>query len=287
MVTMFQLLKSQQAQQPGRVAQFFSDHPNPENREARVRQEAQLIRARGSVSVIGGLENVQAQIRRMPRAGTMSQIARAAQSGQGTTNPSGSTGTGSVAQIERPSSRMRSFHQRNDFFQIQYPENWRVSEASSGYGVTILPPGGEVRTNGQDILVYGVVINHYEPFEGSMGGVWGSRNGPVSGRGTLEQATNDLANELTRANAYLRPVPNSLRRQTLDGANALSVVLAGRSPVTGADERVTVFTRELPDGHVLYALFVAPAQDYAALSQTFQTMVASLRVNDRSAHQEH
>jgi len=287
MVTMFQLLKSQQAQQPGRVAQFFSDHPNPENREARVRQEAQLLHARGSVSVIGGLENVQAQIRRMPRAGTMSQIARAAQSGQGTTYPSGSTGSGSVAQIERPSSRMRSFHQRNDFFQIQYPENWRVSEASSGYGVTILPPGGEVRTNGQDILVYGVVINHYEPFEGSMGGVWGSRNGPVSGRGTLEQATNDLANELTRANAYLRPVPNSLRRQTLDGANALSVVLAGRSPVTGADERVTVFTRELPDGHVLYALFVAPAQDYTALSQTFQTMVASLRVNDRSAHQEH
>jgi hypothetical protein len=32
---------------------------------------------------------------------------------------------------------------------------------------------------------------------------------------------------------------------------------------------------------------VAPAQDYTALSQTFQTMVASLRVNDRSAHQEH
>jgi hypothetical protein len=182
---------------------------------------------------------------------------------------------------------MRSFRQRNDFFQIQYPENWRVSEASSGYGVTILPPGGAVRANGQDILVYGVVINHYEPFEGSMGNVWGSRNGPVSGRGTLEQATNDLANELTRANPYLRPVPNSLRRQTIDGANALSVVLAGRSPVTGADERVTVFTRELPDGHVLYALFVAPAQDYTALSQTFQTMVSSLRVNDRSAHQEH
>ena len=41
---------------------------------------------------------------------------------------------------------------------------------------------------------------------------------------------------------------------------------------------------ELPDGHVLYALFVAPAQDYTALSRTFQSMVASLHVNDRSAH---
>jgi hypothetical protein len=289
MVTMFQLLKAQQARQPGRVAQFFSDHPNPDNREARVRQEAQLLRARGSVTVVGGLEDVKAQLRRMPPAGTMSQIARAAQSGQGSSYPSaGSAGTGAVARIEQPSSRMRSFRQRNDFFQIQYPDNWRVSEPASGYGVTILPPGGAVRaSNGEDVLVYGVVINHYEPFEGSIGNVWGSRTGPASGRGTLDQATNDLVNELTRANPYLRVVSGTVKRQTLDNANALSLVLAGRSPMTGADERVTVFTRELPDGHVLYALFVAPAQDYTALSRTFQSMVASLHVNERSAHQEH
>ena len=290
MVSMFQLLRAQQAQQPGRVAQFFSDHPNPENREARVRQEAQLLRARGSTTVVGGLEDVQAQLRRMPRAGTMSQIAQAAQSGQGQSYPSsGSSGSaGSVARIEQPSTRFRTYRQRDDFFTIQYPENWRVSEPSRGYGVTILPPGGAVRaSNGQDVLVYGVVINHYEPFEGSIGDVWGSRTGPASGRGTLEQATNDLANELMRANPHLRAVPGSMKRQTIDSANALSVVLAGRSPVTGADERVTVFTRELPDGHVLYALFVAPAQDYAALSRTFQSMVSSLRVNDQAAHSEH
>ncbi len=197
MATMFQLLQSQQARQPGRVAQFFSDHPNPQNREARVREEARLLRARGSTSVVGGLERLQGELRRMPRAGTMSQIAQAAQTGQAPGYPSGSAGSGAVVRIEQPSTRMRLFRQRDDFFQIQYPDNWRVSEASSGYGVTILPPGGAVRaSNGQDVLVYGVVINHYEPFEGSIGSVWGSRTGPASGRGTLDQATNDLANEL-------------------------------------------------------------------------------------------
>ena len=285
MVTMFQLLRAQQSRDPGKVAQFFSDHPNPQNREARVRQEAQLLKARGSTTVVGGLENVQAQLRRMPRASTMSQIAQAAQSGRG----QGSSGSaGSVAQIEQPSTRFRTYRQRDDFFTIQYPENWRVSEPPSGYGVTILPPGGAVRaSNGQDILVYGVVINHYEPFEGSIGDVWGSRTGPAPGRGTLEQATNDLANELMRANPHLGLVSGSMRRQTIDDAHAMSVVLAGRSPVTGVDERVTVFTRELPDGHVIYALFVAPAQDYSALSRTFQSMVSSLRVNDQAAHAEH
>jgi len=196
--------------------------------------------------------------------------------------------SGSAVRIEQPSTRFRTYRQRDDFFQIQYPDNWRVSEPSGGYGVTILPQGGAVRaSNGQDILVYGVVVNHYESFEGAIGDVWGSRTGPASGRGTLEQATNDLANQLTRANPHLRAVSGSMRRQTIDNARALSVVLAGRSPVTGADERVTVFTRELPDGHVLYVLFVAPAQDYSALSRTFQSMVSSLRVNDQAAHAEH
>jgi Zn-dependent protease with chaperone function len=295
MATMFQLLKAQSGREPGKTAQFFSDHPSPQNREARVRQEAQLLGAVRASAPVGGFESVQAQLRRMPRAGTMAQIAQGATSGgqgqgQGSSYPSsGSTGSaGSAVRIEQPSTRFRTYRQRDDFFQIQYPDNWRVSEASGGYGVTILPPGGAVRaSNGQDILVYGVVVNHYEPFEGSIGDVWGSRTGPASGRGTLQQATNDLANQLTRANPHLRAVSGSMKRQTIDNARAVSVVLAGRSPVTGADERVTVFTRELPDGHVLYALFVAPAQDYAALSRTFQSMVSSIRVNDQAAHTEH
>jgi hypothetical protein len=91
----------------------------------------------------------------------------------------------------------------------------------------------------------------------------------------LEEATNDLVRELTRGNAHLRTVSRSTRRQRIDNARALSVVLAGRSPVTGEEERVTDFTRELPDDHVLYALFIAPGRDYNALSKTFQRMISS------------
>ncbi|HEV8231561.1 MAG TPA: M48 family metalloprotease, partial [Thermoanaerobaculia bacterium] len=277
MASMFSMLKAQQGREPGKVAQFFSDHPSPTNREARVREEAKLLGASRTTAPVGGLESVQADLRRMPRAGSMGQIAQG-----GTT--SGSTSGGA---IERPSTRMRAFRQRTGFFEIQYPENWRVAEPSSGYGATILPEGGAARApSGQDVLVYGVVINHYEPFEGSIGDVWGSRTGPAPGEGTLEQATNDLANELTRSNPHLRAVSGSMRRQTIDQARALSVVLAGTSPVTREEERVTVFTRELPDGHVIYVLFIAPGRDYSALSNTFQQMISSLRVNDNAAHSE-
>jgi Zn-dependent protease with chaperone function len=284
MATMFQLLKSKQGQEPGKVAQFFSDHPNPANREARVRQEAKLLGARGATEVVGGLDTTKSRLRGMGTAPSMAQIAR----GGATTSGSSGASSGSsvpVATIARPSTRMRSFRHRSGFFDIQYPDNWRVAEPSSGYGATFYPEGGAVRTSGgQDSLIYGVVINHYEAFAGSPGDVF-SR--PVGGRGTLEQATNDLVNQLIQGNPHLRVVRNSTRRQTIDNARALSVVLGGRSPVTGVDERVTVFTRELPDGHVIYALFVAPSQNYSALAQTFQSMVSSLRINDESYHSEH
>ncbi len=277
MASMFSMLRQQQGREPGKVAQFFSDHPSPSNREARVREEARLIGAVRASAPVGGLTSVQAELRGMPRARTMGEIARAG---------TGSAPTSQGA-IERPSTSFRTFRQRTGFFEIQYPDNWRVAEPSSGYGVTLLPEGGAVRApNGQDVLVYGVVVNHYEPFEGSIGDVWGSPTGPATGQGSLEQATNDLVNELTRSNPHLTVVQNSMRRQTIDQARALSVVLSGTSPVTRLEERVTVFTRELPDGHVLYALFVAPGRDYAALADTFRRMISSLRVEDDAAHRE-
>ena len=290
MASMFAMLRQKQGREPSKLANFFASHPSPANREARVTQEARLMGQVRTTSPVGGLETAQGELRRLRPAPTMGQIAQAAQgsgSGSGSGQPTVAGGVPSQqGSIERPSTRMRTYRQRGDFFQIQYPENWRVSEGAGGHGVTLLPEGGAVRaSNGQDILVYGVVINHYEPFGGSIGNVFTDRTDPVTGRqGTLEQATNDLVDQLVQNNRHLRFVRNSTKRQTIDGAQALSVVLAGTSPVTRVEERVTVFTRELPDGHVIYALFIAPAQDYSALSNTFQSMVSSLRVNDNAAH---
>ena len=83
-----------------------------------------------------------------------------------------------------------------------------------------------------------------------------------------------------KINPHLRMIPDSERRERVDEGSSLS----GRSPVTGQEERVTLFTRELSDGHVIYALFIAPGRDYDELGWTFQHMISSLRVNDEAAH---
>jgi hypothetical protein len=93
----------------------------------------------------------------------------------------------------------------------------------------------------------------------------------------------DLVQQVRSSNPYLRR-SGAQRRLTIDGAPALQTVLSGTSTATGQEERVTVFARELSDGHIAYALFIAPGRDYGSLGDTFNRMIGSLRVNDAVAH---
>jgi hypothetical protein len=140
--------------------------------------------------------------------------------------------------------------------------------------VTLVPEGGVVETsNGQQAILYGVIVNHYDPFEGSVG----RRNA------TLQQATSDLINQIRQTNTHLRS-SGSARRTTIDGQPALTTVLTGTSPVTGEEERVTAVTRETGDGHVIYSLFIAPGRDYSTFARAYERMLNSMRVNDEVAH---
>ena len=304
MADFFEVLRNEQRSNPSRLAQFFSDHPAPADREARIRQEAQRIGAVRSSREIGGFAQVQSELRGMGRAPSMQDIAQGQVPRSGGRNRR-SDGTypgdgnypddrnypdnrndpanggyrrdgryGQAGQIEPPSSRLATYRQRDGFFAIQYPDNWRPYEPDNGFGVTIVPNGGVVDTgNGQQSIIYGVIVNHYDPFQARN-----TRRAP-----SLDEATQDLIAQITQSNTHLRPT-GSRRRETIDGAPALSQVLSGRSPVTGEEERVTVFTRELPDGHVVYALFIAPGREYATMAPIFSRMVRTLQVNDEVAH---
>ena len=282
MVNMFGMLQKAGARDPGRLARFFSDHPPTADREARVRSEAALLGPGRTVPLVGKLEAARVALRRLPPAPTMEQVVKGGQ-GQPEAGPVAIPGA-STARVEAPSGRWKVFEQRNRFFKIRYPDNWRVLEPPSGFGVTIVPPGGVVDAGGQPNVLYGVIVNHYDPFEGSMDGRAPARAGPARGKTTLEEATNDIVALLERSNSYLKLVNGSVRPQTIGGARAISLTLAGLSPVTRQEERVALVTRELKDGHVLYAIFIAPARDAAALAPTFQEMMASLTVNDAGAH---
>jgi hypothetical protein len=269
MASFFELLKQQQARDPGRLEQFFSSHPAPADRAARMQAEAERLGRAQSVRASADFGSMHERLSGRPfsQQRTARVEERAGRSGRGAARAEPPV-------IERPSASLRSFEQRDGFFEVDFPSNWRAYPATNGYGVTLAPPNGvQPLRDGRQNVVCAVIINHYDPFD-AVG----------IGSSTLDDATDDLVAEIRRNSPYLRAVGGPQRRTRLDRAEALSVDLEGVSPATGESERVRVLTRELTDGHVLYALFVAPREQAAKLEPAFDDMIDSLRVNDRVVH---
>ena len=286
MATMFAMLRAEQGRDPGKLERFFSSHPPPADREARIRTIASSLGAGGSLQVVGGFPTIQSRLGGVAVAGTVNQ-------------PTYTTSTGTVVtpnetvtlNIPAPSSTFSRFRHGNGFFTVDHPSNWRTYQ--SGLAVSIAPEGGVVElSNGQPNLLYGVIVNHYAPFEGADDR-WNSslqrsytpfedRTRPP--RAFLEDATDDLVRQLISANTYLTAVSGSVRSEVIDGAQGYSVLLNGRSPVTGEDERVTLYTRGLPDSHVIYMVCISPARESSVMDPTCARMIRTLQVNDGAAH---
>jgi beta-barrel assembly-enhancing protease len=284
MVALFDILADMQGRDPGKVEQFFSSHPAPANRSARINEEITLL-AVNPIRPIGGFAAVKSELSRMRPAPSMQQIAQG--EGAPSTSPRSGSADRPVAEIriDGPSEQFRVFAQRDGLFQIEYPDNWHIYEADHGYGVTIAPDGGFVNVRGQERdLVSGVIVNHYDPFEAGSSDRFGSGSGLIEGSTSLDRATNDLVGQILQTNPNLEMIRDSERRSRIDGAASLSVVLSGLSPATRQEERVTVFTREIPDDHVIYALFIAPERDYDRMNATFNRMISSLRVSGETTH---
>jgi hypothetical protein len=269
MASFFELLKQQESRDPSRLEQFFSSHPAPADRAARMQAEAERLGRVERVRASTDYGTMQGRFQRRPfsQQRTVRIEERGDRRGRGTARAEPPV-------IGRPSASLRTFEQSDGFFEVDYPSNWRAYPGTSGYGVTFAPPDGiQWLDDRRQNVVCAVIVNHYDPFD-AVG----------TGSGTLDDATDDLVAEIRRSSPYLRAVGSPQRHTRVDRAAALSVDLEGVSPATGATERVRVLTRELTDGHVLYALFVAPGGQVARLQPAFDAMLDSLRVNDRVVH---
>lgn len=303
MVDFFETLRGLQSRDPGKVEKFFSSHPAPKDRAQRIRNEMKSLSIHPTAQT-AGFKQARSALAKLPPAQSMQQVASANGKPAASSVVTASQGTPSSGSrvpqlaIETSSTTYRQFEQKNRFFQVNYPDNWQVYEPANGYGVTLAPPGGYVDTGGdENNLVYGVIINHYDPIDpdanarfSNNGGNGAYGNGFVTGgnkaasRTSLALATNDLVSQILKNNPAMKLVPDSQRSDTISGAAALSLVLAGPSPVTRQEERITVFTRELADNDVIYALFIAPGVDYNDSSAMFNRIIASLQVNNHASH---
>jgi hypothetical protein len=282
MANFFETLQRESGRDPSKLESFFSDHPAPANRRQRIQQEAAMLGAPSPSRQLGDFNQVRSQLASLPRAPSMAEIARRGPSSGGGSRSRG--GAAASVRVEPPSSNLRAYRQRDGIYQISYPENWRAYPSNDGIGVTFVPDGGAVDAGGQPQIIYGAVVNYYRPIgDNSAWSGRGLRGGqPVRGRGSLVEATNDLVNSILQNNPHLRVVGGSQQRGRIDQRNARTVTLMGRSPVTGRDERVEVYTRALNEENILYVLFISPNNEARNYSPTFDRMLQSLDINDQA-----
>ena len=263
LASMFKTIEQQGSGASG--PEWLSSHPNPGNRYERINQEAAKLRverARSNTDM-AMFTQIKNDLRRMPAAPTMKQIAEQQQ-------PSARTQSGGAQQrypdnsqinegnVANPANSYRSYNGGN-VFSITVPANWREFPANNS--VTFAPDGAFGDYRGQSVFTHGAIV--------------GVTNVNTN---QLQVATDQYVGALLRGNPYLQPQSN-YRQGRLDNRTALNIVLGGRSNITGRDEYVMIYTTMLGDGTLFYLINVVPVNQQRSYQRAFQTILNSVRFN--------
>ena len=163
-----------------------------------------------------------------------------------------------TGRVEPPSGSFRSYTIGN-VFRVSVPSNWR--ELQDENSVTFAPDGAYGDNNGQSVFTHGVEL-----------GV--ARNEAHD----LQTATDELIDALSQGNPNLRR-SSGYDRGRLGGRSGLRTVLSNVSEVTGQRESIEIYTTQMRDGGLFYAVAVAPSNAYSSYRGTFDKIVSSIQLS--------
>ncbi len=244
---------------------FLSDHPSPQNRYARIQQEAQYLRVSNPIKVTRDFERTQAQLRSLPRAPTTEQIARSGQrypvENEGRypeTNENPYPANQPVGRVSLPSSRYRTYSVLEGL-RVSVPENWR--ELNDNNSVWFVPEGGYGTIQGQPVFTHGINF------------------AAAALQGSLQQTMNQMINTWLQNNANMRQVGR------VQGGNTgrrywMSTRFRNRNEATGQMEDVALFATQLRNGNVLFISQVLPQNDSGQFQDALNRIMNSVQIND-------
>ena len=234
--------------------QWLSDHPNPGNRYDYILKEAKTVRVENPVRDTTRFERVKAHLKSMPPAPTTEEATKSTKRRGGTSEGETRPPTG---RVPPPASSYQTYNEGN-LFRVSVPANWR--ELQDTNTVTFAPDGAHGSYNGQSVFTHGIEF-----------GV--ARNESHD----LQAATEELIQSLAQGNPSLRRSAG-YDRVNIGGSRGLRTILTNRNDATGQDEMIEVFTTQLRNGNLLYALGVAPRDEFSTYSNVFGRVIGSLQV---------
>jgi len=255
---MFQTIQQQGG---GSSGGWFSSHPSPSDRNARINQEAALLRVSpGSSSDSRSFQQVQARLRGMGRASSMEEIARNGQRSPSGENAGNYPVNAPVGRVALPSTRFQSYSELGGALRVSVPSNWR--ELGGTNEVWFAPDGAYGQVQNQVVYTHGVNFGV---------GQTQSRN--------LQQATQEFLNGLAQGNSNLRQ-RTGFQRSTLSGRSALTTSLNNVNEATGQAEVVTVITTQLRNGQLFYMIAVAPQNEARSFQTAFSNILRTVQLRD-------
>ena len=236
--------------------QWLSDHPDPGNRYQYINQEAQSLQVASAQRDTREFQDVRSYLARMSPAPTTEEATKNRRAGRTPSNGNAPDSRPNPSAVARPDSRFTSYNEGN-VFRVSVPSNWR--ELPSQNNVTFAPEGGYGTMNSNSVFTHGIEM-----------GI--ARNEAHD----LQTATSELIDSLREANPRLSR-PNGYDRGSIGGHQGIHAVLSNVSDVTGGQEVIDVYTTQLSDGSLFYALGVAPREDYGAYSNVFRNVIKSIQ----------
>jgi beta-barrel assembly-enhancing protease len=242
---MAQFFEKLQEGKGGQGPEWFSSHPNPENRIGNITKEIEKLGGHRSYrNDASEFREIQRYVQSLPAAPRGLAQQRPQPGGQ---------------RPEQPSGRLQTFE--NNVLSFQYPSNWRAYQ--QGDAVTLAPDGGIVNDGrGRGLLAHGAIVSIFEPRR--------DRHSQIS----LEATTDQLIDNLQESNPGMRIVRDHTQTR-IGGQPALSTQLANDSPVGGTEVDWLV-TALHPQG-LVYIVFVSPEQDFREFSRGFENILKTVR----------
>jgi beta-barrel assembly-enhancing protease len=232
----------------GRGSDFFSSHPNPDNRIQNINTEVRKLGSipDNAVNDTREFRNIKNLLKSLPPAPKADE------------NQSGTSSPRRTRPPDLPSDTYQAFRGGN--VSLRHPDNWK--EYQKDQNLTLAPDGGIVSSGNSSALAYGVIMEVFTPAGGNRSNV------------SLKEATNQLIENLRRSNVNMR-ISKDQGKIRVGGKSALSQILTNDSPLGGreTDWLVTVLR---PEG-LLYFIFAAPEQEFADYQSAFQQILNSVR----------
>ncbi len=251
-VDMANMFRTIEGQGGGGGPEWMSDHPNPGNRIEYITAEARTLEVRNPVRDTREFQRVQSHLAQLSPARSSAEMAR-----NGGRDSGGTAGISE--QVEPPASRYRTYNE-GEVFRVAVPENWRELPSNS-QSVWFAPEGAYGQNGQQAVFTHGIQFGVAQTDAQS-----------------LDDATRQLLNVLARGNSNLRQ-SGQASRTSVAGQAGIHVQLQNQSEVTGGAEGVAVYTTMLDQDTVLYAVGVAPGNEWRTYAPVFDRIARSMELS--------